>query len=239
MRVSTCRTSIVIMSKIQVPSENKAGPVPAVIDGDPKKTKQGVVVLQEWWGLNQQIQDEAKQLGKDGSFVTIVPDLYRGKVATDNEEAGHLMSNLDWQGAVQDIRACARYLKQQGCSKVGVTGFCMGGALSLAAAALVQEVDAAAPFYGIPSPELCDVSKIKIPVQCHFGTDDEMAGFSCAESQKKLKAKLKEGNVNFEFHEYKGAKHAFTNATRKDNFNPEAFKTSFERVIAFFKKNLA
>jgi carboxymethylenebutenolidase len=62
-----------------------------------------LVVLQEWWGINQQIQDEAKEIAEKGDFVALVPDLYRGKVATDNEEAGHLMNNLDWPGAVQDI----------------------------------------------------------------------------------------------------------------------------------------
>lgn len=86
------------------------------------------------------------------------------------------MGNLDWSGAVKDIAACARFLKEKGCSKVGVTGFCMGGALSFAAAALVPEVDAAAPFYGIPSPDLCDVSTIKIPLQCHFGDQDQVNG---------------------------------------------------------------
>ena len=70
----------IAMSKVSVPSENAAGACPAVLAGDVSKTKRGVVVLQEWWGLNQQIQDEAKQLSDEGSFVTIVPDLYRGKV---------------------------------------------------------------------------------------------------------------------------------------------------------------
>lgn len=66
--------------KITIPSENSLGPCPVVMVGNPSKTKQGVVVLQEWWGMNQQIQDEAKQIAEEGSFVTIVPDLYRGKV---------------------------------------------------------------------------------------------------------------------------------------------------------------
>ena len=80
------------------------------------------------------------------------------------------MDNLDWQGAIQDISAAARFLKLRGCVKVGVTGFCMGGALAFASAALLpDDISAAAPFYGIPSPQLCDLATIKIPVQCHFG----------------------------------------------------------------------
>ncbi|XP_070209240.1 protein usf-like isoform X2 [Littorina saxatilis] len=225
------------MSKISVPSDNAAGPVPAVLFGDPSKTKRGVVVLQEWWGLNQQIQDEAKQIAEEGTFVTIVPDLYRGKLATDNEAAGHLMGNLDWPGAVKDIEGCVRYLKEKGCKKVGVTGFCMGGALSLASAALVKEVDAAAPFYGIPGADLADVSKIKVPVQCHFGDSDEVAGFSDPPSQKALQEKLKAGKVNFEFFSYPGCKHAFTNSTSA-NFNKDAFTLALKRVVEFFQKNL-
>ena len=69
------------MSKISIPSQNAAGPCPAVLVGDPAKTKRGFVVIQEWWGMNQQIQDEAKELAEMGGFVTIVPDLYRGKVS--------------------------------------------------------------------------------------------------------------------------------------------------------------
>ena len=94
--------------------------------------------------------------------------------------------------------------------QVGVTGFCMGGALSLAAAALVPEVDAAAPFYGIPSPELCDVSTIKCPVQCHFGDKDALEGFSSPKDAAALAEKLKSGGVKFEMHMYSGCGHAFT-----------------------------
>ena len=69
------------MSKISIPSKNAAGACPAVMAGDLSKTKRGLVVLQEWWGMNQQILDEAKHLSEEGSFVNVVPDLYRGKVS--------------------------------------------------------------------------------------------------------------------------------------------------------------
>ncbi|KAK6166287.1 hypothetical protein SNE40_023019 [Patella caerulea] len=197
----------------------------------------GVIVLQEWWGLNQQIQDAAQDLAERGNFTTIVPDLYRGDVATDHEHAGHLMSNLDWQGAVQDIRGCAKHLKEQGCAKVGVIGFCMGGALSLASAALVTEVDASAPFYGIPSKDLADPSSIKIPVQCHYGEQDTLEGFSAPADQEKLKESLKAGGVPFEFFSYP-AGHAFVNSSGP-NYNKEAAELALGRAVDFFKKNLA
>ncbi|XP_071110656.1 carboxymethylenebutenolidase-like [Haliotis cracherodii] len=201
------------------------------------QSKMGIVVLQEWWGLNQQIQDEAAEISKDGGFSTIVPDLYRGKLATDNEEANHLMGDLDWPGAIADIKACAKYLLSNGCAKVGVTGFCMGGALSMASAGLIPEVTAAAPFYGICGDGLCDPSKITKPLQCHFGANDAVAGFSCPESQEKLKKKLDEGKVPYEFYSY-DAGHAFTNKTGP-NFNEEACNTSLRRMYEFFRKQLS
>ncbi|KAK3782866.1 hypothetical protein RRG08_002496 [Elysia crispata] len=223
--------------QVECPSENKAGPVPAMMTGDPKATPVGIVVLQEWWGMNTQIQDCGKDISTGVKAVTIVPDLYRGKVTTDNEEAGHLMSNLDWAGAVQDIRACAKFLKAQGCKKVGVTGFCMGGALSFAGAALVSEIDAAAPFYGIPSPELCDVTSIKIPVQCHFAEKDDTKGFASPDEWKPLKPKLEAKLKSLEFYSY-DAPHAFTSKT-SPNYNKACQELAFKRMFEFFQKNLA
>ena len=78
-----------------------------------------------------------------------MPDLYRGKVATDYETAGHYSASLDWQGAIQDIQASVSYLKNsRGCTKIGIVGFCMGGALSIAAASLCEDINASCPFYG-------------------------------------------------------------------------------------------
>ena len=100
--------------KVCFPSENKQGGCPGVLTGDTSKSKMGLVVLQEWWGMNEVIINEAADISERGNFVTLVPDLYRGKIATDHETAGHYMSDLDWPGAVQDIAAAAKYLKQKG-----------------------------------------------------------------------------------------------------------------------------
>lgn len=186
--------------------------------------------------MNQQIQDEASDIAKKGDFVALVPDLYRGKVATDHETAGHYMSDLDWPGAVKDITGAAQYLLSKGCTKVGVTGFCMGGALSIAAATLVKEISASAPFYGIPGAQLCDVGQIKIPIQCHFGSLDDIAGFSSPKDVEALKAKFEAGKVNYEIHMYNTG-HAFTNST-SPGYNEEACKLSLQRMIEFMQKNL-
>ncbi|KAK0066101.1 protein usf-like isoform X1 [Biomphalaria pfeifferi] len=223
---------------VKFESANKLGACPGVLCGDPKKQPRGIIVLQEWWGVNQQIQECGKDLCGRYDAVTLVPDLYRGKVAEDNETAGHYMGSLDWKGAVDDIRAAAKYLKEQGCKKVGVTGFCMGGALSMAAAALIEEVDAAVPFYGIPSDQLCDVTKIKIPLQCHFAEKDDTKGFASPDEFRPLEAKLKAANLKvLEFYVYQ-AGHAFTN-TSGPNYNKECRDLAFSRMSEFFKKYLS
>ncbi|XP_069105921.1 protein usf-like [Argopecten irradians] len=217
------------------PSQNLMGDCPYVMSGDPSNTKKGLIVLQEWWGLNDQIQNEAEMIGNMGNFVTIVPDLYRGKIAIDHETAGHYMGDLDWPGAVKDIAGAAQKLKSMGCEKIGVTGFCMGGALSLAAAVLVEEIQAAAPFYGTPKDELADLSKIKIPLQCHFGVEDTVEGFSCPKAQAKLKEKL-EGVIH-EFHVYQAA-HGFTNPS-SPGYDKDACDLSLARMVEFMNKHLS
>uniref|UniRef100_A0A0B7AM63 Dienelactone hydrolase domain-containing protein n=1 Tax=Arion vulgaris TaxID=1028688 RepID=A0A0B7AM63_9EUPU len=223
--------------RVNCPSENKLGECPAFLNGDPKTVHKAIIVIQEWWGVNQQIQDCARDIAKDANVITLVPDLYRGKVATDHETAGHYMDDLDWGGAVGDIRGCARYLKSLGCKKVGVTGFCMGGALSMAAAALVSEIDAVAPFYGIPGEALCDVTTIKVPLQCHFAEKDETFGFASPAEWKPLKTKLEGSVKQLEFYIY-DAGHAFNNKTGP-NYNEELSKLAFSRMFDFFQKNLS
>ena len=104
------------------------------IDGAP-----GVVVIQEWWGLNDQIRGVADRLGLAG-YRALVPDLYRGQSTVEAEEAHHLMSNLNFgDAASQDVRGAVQALKARGCPKVGVTGYCMGGARALNAAAQIGD----------------------------------------------------------------------------------------------------
>ena len=99
----------------------------------------GIVVIQEWWGLNDQIRGVAERLAGAG-YRVLVPDLYRGKSTVEAEEAHHLMTALDFgDAAAQDLRGAVQALKAQGCPKVGVTGFCMGGALTLLAATMAPE----------------------------------------------------------------------------------------------------
>lgn len=167
-----------------------------------------IVVIQEWWGLNAQIRGVADRLAAAG-FHALVPDLYRGKSTVEAEEASHLMTALNFgDAASQDIRGAAQFLKGRA-SKVGVTGFCMGGALTLLALTMAPEVDAGVVWYGCPPLDYVDASKIKVPVQGHWATQDEFFKIDTVDA---LEAKLGAAGVAFEFHRYL-AHHGFANET--------------------------
>ncbi|KAJ9686463.1 hypothetical protein PVL29_015388 [Vitis rotundifolia] len=177
-----------------------------------KEDAPGIVVVQEWWGVDYEIKNHALKISQlDPGFKALIPDLYRGKVGLDVAEAQHLMDGLDWQGAVKDICASVNWLKANGLQKVGVTGYCMGGALSIASSVLLPEVDAVVAFYGVPSSELADPAKAKAPVQAHFGELDSFVGFSDVTAAKALEEKLKASGVPYEVHIYPGNGHAFMN----------------------------
>ena len=191
-----------------------------------------IVVIQEWWGLNDQIKDAANRFTAAG-FRTLVPDLYRGKVTVEAQEAQHLMSNLNFGDAAgQDVRGAVQYLKKNS-RKVGVTGFCMGGALTLLAAVNVPDADAAATWYGYPPLEYVDASKIKMPLLGHFSIDDAYFSISGVDD---LEKKLRAAGVTFEFHRYQ-AGHAFANETGS-NYNREAAELAFQRTVEFFTRTL-
>jgi carboxymethylenebutenolidase len=192
----------------------------------------GMVVIQEWWGLNDQIRGVANRFASAG-YRALVPDLYRGKVTVEAQEAQHMMSNLNFADAAgQDIRGAVQYLKA-GSQKVGVTGFCMGGALTLLAAVNVPEADAAASWYGMPPLEYIDATKIKMPLLGHFALDD---AFFAIESVDELEKKLSAAGVKFEFHRYQ-ATHAFANEKGRA-YNREAAELAWKRTVEFFGKNL-
>ncbi len=201
----------------------------------------GLVVIQEWWGLNDQIMGVAERFATAG-YRALVPDLYRGKQALEANEAEHLMNDLDFGDAAgQDIRGAVQYLKATGSERVGVTGFCMGGALTLLSAVNVPEADAAAIWYGYPPLEYVDASKIGIPLLGHWATDD--AAFAI-DGVDQLEVKLDAAGVEYAFHRYE-AKHAFANETADEKnlpflkYDPEAAELAWERTLAFFAERLA
>ena len=200
----------------------------------------GIVVIQEWWGLNEQIKGVADDLAAAG-YRALVPDLYRGQVALEANEAEHLMSQLDFGDATgQDVRGAVQYLKARGSAKVAVTGFCMGGALTVLSAVNVAECDVGVIWYGFPPFEFVDAAKIKMPLMGHWATQDE--AFPIAKVDE-LEVMLSEAKVNFEFHRY-DAKHAFANETADSKklamlkYDPQAAKLAWSRTKEFLNKHL-
>lgn len=192
----------------------------------------GVVVIQEWWGLNEQIKGVAKRLTEAG-FQALVPDLYRGKVTLEAAEAEHLMGDLDFKdAATQDIRGAVQYLKSN-TQKTGVIGFCMGGVLSILAAVYVKEAEAAVSWYGLPPEAAADTGTIKIPVQGHFALKDQF--FTPAQVDE-LEASFKTGQVDYEIYRYE-ADHAFGNETG-DHYDPEAARLAWQRTFDFLSRHL-
>ena len=194
----------------------------------------GFVVIQEWWGLNDQIKTTAERLSGAG-YRALVPDLFRGKVATSAQEANHMMGNLNFPDAAgQDIRGAAQYLKQSSTSVV-VGGFCMGGALTLLAAALrVPEMDAGAVFYGIPPVDAAMLKGIVVPLILHFGNIDDWCTLA---KVNELEATLKESKSKFELYRY-DAKHAFMNEARPEVYDAASAKSAWDRTLAFLKSVL-
>jgi carboxymethylenebutenolidase len=200
----------------------------------------GIVVIQEWWGVNDQIRGVADRLAAAG-YRALVPDLYRGQVALDANEAKHLMDGLNFGDAAgQDVRGAVQFLKGSGSTKVGVTGFCMGGALTLLAACNVPEADAAVVWYGYPPLEYVDAAKIGAPLMGHWATDD--AAFDIA-GVDALEGRLRAAGVGYEFFRY-DCKHAFANETADAKnlpflkYDPKAAELAWQRTMAFLGRHL-
>ena len=199
-----------------------------------------VVVIQEWWGLNDQIRGVADRLTHAG-YLALVPDLYRGKITVEEEEAHHLMTGLNFgDAATQDVRGAVQYLKGRA-AKVGCVGFCMGGALTLLASANVPELDAAVTWYGCPPLEYIAADKITIPLQGHWALQDEH--FPTVQVDG-LAAKLKEAGAKFDFHHYL-ARHAFGNEQAvgpgriaSTQYDPVWAQRAWDRTFTFLAQHL-
>ena len=200
----------------------------------------GVVVIQEWWGLNQQICGVAERFAAAG-YVALVPDLYRGKSTVEAEEAHHLMSGLNFgDAASQDVRGAVLYLKGRA-AKVGVTGYCMGGALTVLSLVMVPEVSAGVVWYGYPPLEFVDAAKIKAPMLAHWATQDGAFAISGVDA---LEEKLREAGVAYTGQRYL-AQHGFANETALGprrlpitQYDPEWAQIAWDRTFSFFGKHL-
>lgn len=192
----------------------------------------GIVVIQEWWGLNDQICGVADRFARAG-YNALAPDLYKGRVTTTPDEANHLMTGLDFPDAThQDLRGAATRLQSLS-RKVGVMGFCMGGALTVAALVHIGELAAGVCFYGIPPVEFADPATIKAPFQGHFANRDDWCTPQLVDG---LEAALKRTGAPHEIYRYDAA-HAFFNE-RSAAYDVAAANQAWERMAGFLEARL-
>lgn len=195
----------------------------------------GIVVIQEWWGINAQMKGIADRFAEE-DFRALVPDLYRGRMAADADEANHMMNDMDWQDALlQDVQGAVNHLLMTGAPQVAVLGFCMGGALALAAGVHTVKLDCAVCFYGIPPKELANPKHIKVPMLFHFAETDDWCN---AEAVGALKKDLENVEPPTIVHVYPGTQHAFMNEARPEVHNEDAARIAWDRSIAFLRENL-
>jgi carboxymethylenebutenolidase len=201
-------------------------------DGEPRAA---VIVIQEWWGLDEHIQDLTRRFAAEG-FVALAPDLYKGQVATEPDEARKLVMELDMAEAVAEIDQGIAFLLEQeyvAGDKAGVVGFCMGGGLALQLAVNSDRVGAAVPFYGtLLEPE--QAAQVQAPVQAHYGTEDRFDLDALEEMGQIIE---EEAGQPSEVYIYEGAPHAFLNDTAA-SYRPEAAAEAWERTLAWFRQHL-
>jgi carboxymethylenebutenolidase len=197
----------------------------------------GLVLIQEWWGLDDHVADLADRLAAEG-FVTLAPDLYGGRVAHDADDAGRFMSELPADRAARDLGGAVDHLlgsPEVTSAKVGVIGFCMGGGFVLAMAAQQGDrISAAVPFYGV-GQDSPDYSAITAPVQGHYGENDEFYPVEQARAQEAAMREQTQGSVEFFYYP---AGHAFLNDKDKlGTYDKENADKAWSRAVEFLRAN--
>lgn len=197
----------------------------------------GVVVIQEWWGLEPHVKDIVERVARAG-YIAVAPDLYHGKVAKEPDDAMKHMMALDMSHAVKEIAGAARYLAGRPDvepKKVGVIGFCMGGRLALKFGESSELAGAIAAFYpGYYQPSVEDAAKIQAPTLIQFGADDESIP---ARAREQIENNLKTAGKTVQVHTYEGAGHAFLNDTHPTH-RPEPARQAWEKAMDWFATHL-
>ncbi|MGH7812969.1 MAG: dienelactone hydrolase family protein [Candidatus Binataceae bacterium] len=198
-----------------------------------------VIVVQEWWGLNDHIRDVAKRFAREG-YVAIAPDLYSRQghqVATDPNTAARLMGGLQKEDGIADLKATVAWLRalpRTHAAKIGAVGFCMGGSYALLLPCESKEISAAAPFYG-EIPTDAKLAHLGCPIFYAYGEND---GWIQRKDVDRLAAHLKESGQPGEVKVYTGCAHGFFNDTRTDVHRPTEAKDAWLRTLALFAASL-
>lgn len=197
-------------------------------------TVAAVILIQEWWGINDHIRDIAGRYANEG-YLCLAPDLYRGKVARDTKEATKLMQGLAIEDGLETIRETIAEAKRvYNVQRIGITGYCMGGTFALRAACDVSEFAAAAPFYG-DIPEENILRNLKVPTLFIAGSRDAWIN---PEKVNQLIEAARKYDLPVEVVTY-DADHAFFNNTRPEVYNAEAAADAWRRVLDLFRRHLS
>ncbi|MEA2201119.1 MAG: carboxymethylenebutenolidase [Solirubrobacteraceae bacterium] len=225
------------MPDIEFPTS--AGTSPGYLAVPEGERGPATIVLQEWWGVDEHIRSVCDRLAAEG-FFALAPDLYRGETTTQPSEAEQKMMALSMADVEKDMCGAAEFLASQPGVEgdgVGSLGFCLGGGLSLWAAATCPPITAAVTYYYVMPHGKPDFSKIRGPVLGHFGTADE---FVPLDASKALEAELRDAGVDVTFYYYEGAGHAFFNDTnRLGTYDENAARISWERTVSFLRSALS
>ena len=197
-----------------------------------------VIVIQEWWGLDNWVKDQARALGKEG-YVALAVDLYRGKVTADQAEAHQLMNGLPPDRAIRDLKAAYAYLQARTDVKkdrIGVIGWCMGGRYALALAAEEPGLAAVVAYYGAPPTDPAAIARIKAPILGNYGGDDKGPS---PDDVRAFEAAMKKAGKPVDVKIYEGAPHAFANVNNPwKGYREAAAKDAWARTTAFFARHL-
>jgi carboxymethylenebutenolidase len=195
-----------------------------------------IIVVHEWWGLNDDMRRVVTRFAGEG-FAALAVDLYGGRSTARAEEAMELARAMKTAEALEVVRGAVAYLAlHPRCTgKVGITGFCLGGAITLAAACNVEGLGAAVPFYGIPLPEYADYAKVKAPIQGHYGEKDPIIP---VEKPRAVEAAVRAAGGDADIFLY-DAGHAFLREGDPDAYHEASAKLAWERSIGFFRSKLA
>jgi len=207
----------------------------AAPDGGGKKP--AIVVIHEWYGLNDFAKRKADAFAKEG-YVALAVDLYRGKVATDADTAHQLMRGLPEDRAVRDMKAGVAYLRTRpdvDPAKIGAVGWCMGGGYALALALAEPTLAGTAIYYGHLVTEPATIASLKVPLVGNFGGQDQ--GIP-PESVREFETAAKKAGKSVDFKIYPDAGHAFASSTDPKVYRPEDAKDADARAEAFFARVL-
>jgi len=193
----------------------------------------GVVMIHEWWGLNDNIRDMAKLLASQGYRVLAV-DLFNGQVAKTPDEARSQTSALDKNEALNNMKAAKVFLAAKGSKKIATLGWCFGGGQSLALALSGEALDATVIYYGQLETDETKLTSIKWPVLGIFGDQDQSIP---VDTVNKFKATLDKLNIINVINIYPGVGHAFANPSGP-NYAEAETRDAWENTLAFLEKTL-